>query len=335
MGLSVKTLICSLKGSPSRMGGNMARLSSLSVSPLMLVACLMFTVTYAHGQPPSIQLTTCGVINEPGDYVAQNDLVLTVNTLGYGAGGDCLVIATAHVKIDMQGYEISAVCPVGFDCPEEFGPPGGRGVYIMSGANGVAISNLYVDGFVYGIVNEAELTTINGAYLRAVVGITQDGGYSVFSGISYEAGDPQYHSNNGPVMIDSGVGYNTFSGIVGDVGGGPEPVAGVVINSNRNALSGINVSTTAEREAGAGIVISGDFNSVTNSSADVLWADGIEVGGNYNTIQGNSFTTLSPAGYYAAVDGNPNCGHDRWIDNTFSADTDEGAGLTDPVSCIH
>jgi hypothetical protein len=100
-------------------------------------------------------ITVCGTISTPGNYVLTGDLQLAVNDPSYGGGGDCLVITSSRVNIDMQGWSITVLCSDQDPCPsEEYGPVGSDGIHIMSGANNVSISNGEVDDFVYGIVAE-------------------------------------------------------------------------------------------------------------------------------------------------------------------------------------
>jgi hypothetical protein len=74
----------------------------------------------AAAQSSPTLITYCQNIIQPGNYVLTNDLVL--NTVGgYGTGGDCLVISSSHVNVDMRSWNITVACPPFPYCPRRKG----------------------------------------------------------------------------------------------------------------------------------------------------------------------------------------------------------------------
>jgi hypothetical protein len=280
-------------------------------------------------------ITACGTISTPGNYVLTGDLQLAVNDPSYGGGGDCLVITSSRVNIDMQGWSITVLCSDQDPCPsEEYGPVGGDGIHIMSGANNVSISNGEVDDFVYGIVAEGDNASVNGfTSFNAVIGVSlNNSSNGVYSNISFASdGDLPYNFSVGPMLSVAGGGHNSFTAVNGTVGGGFESPQGIVIsNSSRNTINQADVTCAAEEQVGPGILLTANssFNSITNSTVFVLYGNGVEVdlGSNHNAILDNSVSIQSPQGYFAMLDENPRCGHDAWVGNSF---TDAS-----PTSCI-
>jgi hypothetical protein len=277
-------------------------------------------------------ITACGTISKPGNYVLANNLELTVNDPSYGGGGDCLDITASRVSIDMQGWSISVSCP-GTCSSEEYGPVGGDGIHIESGANNVSISNGEVDDFLYGLVEEGNNATVaDFTSFNAVVGISVNAASNgTFSDIAFATGDLPYHFSVGPIISVTGGGHNNFTTVSGTVGGGFGSPQGIVIsNSSHNSIVGADVECAAEEVVGPGILLTAnsDHNSITNSTVYVLYGNGIEVdlGSDHNDILNNTVSIISPQGYFAMLDENPRCGHDAWVDNSF---TDAS-----PTSCI-
>src|SRR5271170_5644520 len=111
-------------------------------------------------QRSPIPIFDCENITHPGNYVLANDLVLTASSQGFGEGGNCLVISSSHVNVDLSGWSITIACPPLSYCPPEYGVVGGIGIEIMNRAADVSISNGTVDGFVYGIVAEGSRISV-------------------------------------------------------------------------------------------------------------------------------------------------------------------------------
>ena len=310
----------------------MIRICSLAVCLMLLVAPVASAHTDSSKTTSPTTITACGTISTPGDYVLASDLVLTVNDPSYGEGGDCLDITASHVSIDMQGWSITVSCPD--SClPEEYGPVGGDGIHIMSGANYVSISNGEVNDFLYGLVAEGNHTTVDGfTTVDAVIGISVSNAYNnAFSGIAFDSDDLPYHFSVGPIISVAGGGHNSFSNVSGIAGGGFESPQGIVIsNSSYNSIIGADVSCEAEEQVGPGILLTANssHNSIVKSTVDVLYGNGIEVdlGSNYNDVLYNNVSILSPEGFFAMLDDNPRCGHNIWVDNSFTN--------ASPTSCI-
>src|ERR1700730_1479501 len=107
----------------------------------VFIALSLAVCGIAHAKQTPTPITDCQTINEAGDYVLSNDLVLDAVNQHEGAGGDCLTIKSSHVNIDMQGWTIMVVCPPLPFCPRDFGVVGGIGVHILNHANHASISN--------------------------------------------------------------------------------------------------------------------------------------------------------------------------------------------------
>jgi hypothetical protein len=310
----------------------MIRIYCLAIG-LILLATPAVQARSASGRAVApTTISACGTVNQPGNYVLANDLALTVNNPSYGGGGDCLVITASHVNLNMQGWSITVSCP-DFCPPEQYGPVGGDGIHIMSGANYVSISNGEVDDFLYGLVAEGNNATVVGfASFDAVIGVSvNNANYNAFSDIYFGSGNLPYHFSVGPIVSVVGGGHNSFSTVSGLVGGGfQSPQAIVVSNSSHNSISGADVGCEAEGQVGPGILLTANssHNSLTNNSVYVLYGNGIEVdlGSDYNIILDNIVSILSPTGYFAMLDENPRCGHDTWNGNSFTN--------ASPTSCI-
>jgi hypothetical protein len=290
----------------------------------------------AKGSPNPI--TQCGEITQPGNYVLGNDLALAV--FNPPAGGDCLTISASHVNIDMNGFAITASCPNFPGCANFYGPVGGTGIHILSGADHASISNGRVQGFVDGMVVEADHVSAANLGLAADVGLILNGvSYSTFSGIGYGGADPRLHAVNGPMLSLNGGGKNTFTNLRGDVGTDLGPSTGIEIaSSNNNLLSGVNMMNDSQC-GGADILLTAgsSFNAVLDNTLFDDCGGGIELdlGGGHNLVAGNSVTILSPMQVFAMLDQNPDCGSDSWIGNIFSNETVPDQISANPESCIH
>jgi hypothetical protein len=293
----------------------------------------------------AVPITDCETITQPGSYVLENDLVLAASTPSYGAGGNCLVVSSSRVKIDLGGHTINVGCPPFFPsaCPLEFGPVGGIGIDITSGSDFVNISNGTVENFVYGIIAESDHNriSITNVELTAVVGLTlNDVSHSAFTNVDYHGADTSIHPSNGPIITLNGGGKNIFINVSGAVAsdvGKPDGIA--LLNSNTNLISGANITETSLECGGADILVSdgSSNNAVTNSNLFYLCGSGIEVdaGSRRNLIFGNTVSIASPMDIFAMVDQNPNCGSDAWINNSFSNMFAAGQISANPASCIH
>ena len=303
---------------------------------------LFLIVLNANGSPArcsTIPISECEAIAQPGNYVLINDLVLTATAPGYGAGGNCLVVKSSHVNIDLGGWAITVVCPPFSPCASEYGAVGGIGIDVLNGANHVSISNGSVEGFVDGIAGEADHISATNLKLTAIVGIALNNvSRSTFTNLTYEGADMRYHGSNGPILYLIGGGANTFTNLSGDVGsdlGGPNGVE--VVNSNANLISGLNLQNVSC--GGTGILLSkgASFNVVTNNTIFDDCGGGIEVdtGSRHNNILENNVTIASPMDIFAMFDQNPNCGSDVWTSNSFSNIFAAGQTSANPANCIH
>ena len=283
-------------------------------------------------------ITQCGNITQAGYYVLGNDLELAV--YNPPAGGDCLTVSASHVTIDMNGFAITASCPNFPGCANAFGPVGGTGIHVLSGADHVSISNGRVAGFVNGLVEEADHASVANLVLVADVGlIVNDVRSSTFSGISYGGADPRIHAVNGPILSLNGGGKNTFANLSGDVGTDSGFSTGIEIaNSNGNLLVGVNMTNNSQC-GGTDVLVTGgsSFNAVVDNTLFDDCGGGIELdaGGGHNLVAANSVTILSPIEVFAMWDQNPDCGSDFWTGNVFSNETAPGEISANPESCIH
>ncbi len=290
-------------------------------------------------QPSPIPISDCEDITQPGNYALTNDLVLTAERQEYGGGGDCLVISSSDVRIDLAGWTISIACPPFSSCPSEYGVVGGIGIEVMNGADHVSISNGSVEGFVYGIAGEADHISASNLRLVSVLGVALiDVSRSTFRNITFEGADTSYHALNGPILFLNGGGKNVFMNLSGQVGsdvGGPDGID--VVNSNANLISGVNLRNTGCGGTDIRLLSGSNFNFITNSTLFDECGGGIEVdmGSRHNVIVKNAVTIASPPDIFALFDQNPNCGSDAWLDNGFSNIFAPGQISASPVNCLH
>jgi len=290
-------------------------------------------------QRSPIPIFDCENITHPGNYVLANDLVLTASSQGFGEGGNCLVISSSHVNVDLSGWSITIACPPLSYCPPEYGVVGGIGIEIMNRAADVSISNGTVDGFVYGIVAEGSRISVTNLELIDVVGISLDDvTNSSFSNIGYKGANTEYHGSNGPIVYLNGGGRNIVANLNGqvgtDLGLGPDGIE--VVNSNFNLISGVNLDNTSCGGTDVLLTNGSSFNAVTNITLFDECGGGIEIdtGSRRNLIKGNTVMIASPADVFAMFDQNPNCGSDAWIDNSFSNIFEAGQTSASPSTCI-
>ena len=114
---------------------------------LIVLSANGFAKQVKDSRKPPIPLTSCGTITQPGNYVLENDLLLPAD------GGNCLVINSAHVNVDLNGRAITCIVAAGFPlpCSLDFGL---AGIGIDIEANNVSIANGTVHGFTTGIFAE-------------------------------------------------------------------------------------------------------------------------------------------------------------------------------------
>jgi len=309
---------------------------------LTAAVALLLMVLSSNGfaaQKAPFPISDCEEITRPGSYVLTNDLVLTASTYGYGTGGNCLVISSPHVTIDMSGWSISVACSPFSYCTEAFGVVGGIAIDVMTGANSFSISNGSVEGYVYGIVGEANFISASSLKLTAVVGIALNNAlFGIFKDIAYQGADPRYHASNGPIVELNGSRRNTFTNLTGDVGsdlGGPDGV--VLVNSIANKFSGLDIQNISCGGADVLFSTNSSYNVVTASTLFNDCGGGIEVdeGSKYNTISNNDVTISSPMSAFAMSDQNPKCRSDVWKGNSFSNIFATGQVSANPAGCIH
>jgi hypothetical protein len=315
---------------------------SVAISGAVAFCLIVVNARGVAAQNSPIPISDCENITEPGSYVLENDLVLTSSVQNVGQGGNCLVISSSHVKINLSGRTITVACPPfsPSTCPAELGPVGGIGIDIIKGADFVKISNGSVDNFVYGVAAEADHIYVTNLKLRAVVGLALDNvSYSAFTNVAYEGADIRYHGYNGPILDLNGGGKNIFLNLTGSVEsdvGAPNGIE--VVNSNTNLISGVNVTDTSSCGSTDVLLSSGSsFNIVTNSTLFDLCGSGIgvDVGSRRNLIFGNTVSIASPINVFAMLDQNSNCGSDVWTRNTFSNIFAAGQISANPANCIH
>ena len=304
---------------------------------------LVVLSTNGFAKPP-IPLTKCETITRRGNYILANDLVLTLNTRG--GNGNCLVINSSHVNVDLNGQAITCVLSGGFPtpCGPELGL-GGIGIDIEADHVSVANGNVgEVDGgggYTVGIFGEGDYISAAHLGLATDMGIVlNDVRYSAFADIGYEGvfdinGGPE---SFGPVLSVGGGGNNTFTSIKST--GARSPFEGIIIgNSSNNVIDGAAISCAAEGRAGPGILLTqeSNHNFITNSNIFVVFGNGIQVdlGSDDNVIQNNTVETISPPGFFALFDQNPDCGSNLWINNVFNNEFVAGQPRANPVGCIH
>jgi hypothetical protein len=331
-----------IRFSESQRRKKMRRLAISAVVALFLIVLSTNGFAKPHkGFKSPIPLTNCETITQRGNYVLENDLVLSlIYSGGQGGNGNCLVIDSSHVNVDLNGRTITTACvlPDGSPCPFFF--QGGIGIDIE--ADHVAIANGQVGeangGFVYGVVGGSDHISATNLGITTDIGIVlSDVSHSAFTNIIYEGADLQYHAENGPVLSVSGGGDNTFTSINSK----SNTFEGVIItNSSNNVIQGANIFCTAQGQAGPGIVLTqqSDHNLLTNNNIFVLFGNGIELdlGSDDNVIQNNTVEiATTPPGFFAMLDQNPDCGSDVWSGNSFSNIFAAGQISANPANCIH
>ena len=175
----------------------------IAIGAAVAISLVVLNAKVVAAQGVPIAITDCGNITQPGAYVAENNLVASYNE-------DCLVISSSHVSIDMNGAAMTSACP-----PSNPGCPpigaGGIAVHITSQADHVSISHLLVKNYAFGIVAEADHTSVTGASLDAIVGISlNDASHNTFTDVSYTPANHNFHAHNGPIISVTGGGHNTF-----------------------------------------------------------------------------------------------------------------------------
>jgi hypothetical protein len=290
---------------------------------------------------PAIPLTECETITQPGNYILENDLILPlVYSGGEGGSGNCLVINSPRVNVDLNGHTITTACVLPSGSP--FCPFFQGGIGIDIEADHVSIANGSVGeangGFVYGLVGEADGISATNLDITTDIGIVlNDVSYSAFADIVYEGADLQEHAENGPVLSVTGGGNNIFASINSK----SSTLDGIIItNSSNNIIEEANISCTAQEEAGPGILLTqeSNHNFIAENNIFVLFGNGIEVdsGSAHNVILNNTVEIeTTPPGFFAMLDQNPNCGSDLWIHNGFANLFAAGQISASPASCIH
>ena len=311
------------------------RLVAVSAAVALFLVVLSARGFAAQGPIP---ISDCENITHPGNYALTNNLILDASEQGYGEGGNCLVVSSSHVSIDLGGWTISVACAPFSFCPPDDGVVGGIAIEILEGADHASISHGSVDGFVYGIVGEADHISASNLNLVSVVGITLTNvSQSAFKNITFEGADTSYHGSNGPILYLEGGGENVFGNLSGEIGsdlGGPDGID--VVSSNANLISGVNLDNTSCGGTDIRISNSSAFNLIANNTLFDECGGGIEVdlGSRYNAILGNAVTIASPSDVFALLDQNPNCRSDIWIDNNFSNIFQPGQVSASPANCV-
>lgn len=301
--------------------------------PLLLCLLVVSPVPSFAGHLAA-PMTGCRTITQPGSYVLQNDLVLNTGSAGYGAGGNCLVIAAPHTRVDLNGHTIAAVSMF----PALDGVSGGIGIDIE--AKDVTVSNGTVSNFVYGVAADSvDGATVQDVRLTAVLGLMlTDVTRSTFARIDYAAADLSgVGASDGPVAYVQGGGSNTFDTLTGTVFSDPGigPFGFEVDGSNRNLISGLNIQGVP----GAADLILFDDASSNVVMSNTFFDEGgsgivIDAGSDHNFVLDNDVSIASSPDEFAMVDMNPDCGSDVWLNNTFSNQFVSGDSA-DPVTCIH
>jgi hypothetical protein len=276
---------------------------------------------------PPIPLTDCRTITQRGNYVLENDLVTS-------QGGNCLVINSSHVNVDLNGQTITCVLAGMFPCPID----SLEGIGIDIEADHVSISNGTVERFAYGIVGGADHISATNLALATHTGIVlNDVSHSAFSDIRYVGTGVIGPETDGPVLSVSGGGKNTFTSINSPA----FTFEGVIItNSSNNVIEEVDIGCAAEGKAGPGVLLTQESNNnfIANSNIFVLFGNGIEVDSdsNDNVIQNDTVeTATTQPEFFALLDQNPDCGSNVWTDNTFSNIFMPGEISASPASCIH
>src|SRR5258708_8181604 len=108
----------------------------------VVLVVVLFLVPRAKGfaQDSPTSISDCEDITQPANYFLTNDLVLSASRVGYGEGGDCLVISSSHLNINLGGWTMYVVCPP-FFCSPALATIGRAVVSVIYRADHVSLSN--------------------------------------------------------------------------------------------------------------------------------------------------------------------------------------------------
>jgi hypothetical protein len=230
----------------------------------------------AHAASPVV-ISQCGNINQPGNYVLTSNVVLHLPEVS--GNGDCLVICSSNVTIDLQGYKITADCPI-IAPPSclEFGPVGGTGVDVLNGTTRVSISNGGIDNY-YSALTVADATRlfVSNIHTNAPAGITLTNVTgSIFAQIAYQSAIGLSKFGGGYLAYSSGGGYNAFVNLLEREVSGVRTQGIVISNSRHNLIDGAVVNFFAYFGNGSGILLTENSGGDVITDNKVLSGDGIQ-----------------------------------------------------------
>jgi parallel beta-helix repeat protein len=294
----------------------------------LLVLALGLMAGHAHAQVPSTPVAACGaILSSAGNYHLTGNLGPCT---GHG-----VQITSDSVSLDLRGFTVSGVSPVGGSCNTE-SPQ--HGIMVTGPASNVHITNGTVHSFVDGIVaSNARVSAMN-AHSNCAFGILMTGvggtietsrvagngidGIALASAAGATVRSNELHGNTRYGLIFSLAAKNTVSENLftanGIVEGGAILVSGGDGNRILRNRTFSNFNGFVVRTSGNEI----DGNMVDNNFSFGIVVDVLGAGGNQirnNTVAGAFFIDMS--------DVNPACGSNVWTDNGFV--TDLVAGVSD------
>jgi len=208
-----------------------------------------------------VQLTACGTISAPGQYVLGNDLT---------ASGNCLVVTASEVAIDLKNHTIT-----------------GDGSGIGIGDNFVAqkqiiVANGKIRNFVDGIgFEKSQVVTLQNidSSDNSNIGVAIDQGNSILNNVKA--------NNNGQGVL-IGACCNTLTNVQAN----GNSVTGIAISDCCNFLTTVTASHNGEN----GIATANCCSSILSSKANGNTKAGITMSGGANLVSGSIVKKNGAAG---------------------------------------
>jgi parallel beta-helix repeat protein len=272
----------------------------------LLGAILIALTATTPAQAAFTPITTCSVINVPGDYEVTADLVA-------GANNGCIGIAVSGVSLKLNGHKISAPTTVAnFAAGIGVGDPrGGRLDHVA--IEGPGLIEFFGTGVAFSSADYCQVGLVT------IVG-NGDGIFAVDVTFLTIASNVAVQNTDNGVLLDNSVG-----GVIenNDASGNGTTVRGNGIVLNGGADNTVNNNTVNANFNGIVVEESGDrlFGNRTNGNT----GDGIFVlSGGGNQIFSNPSSVGN--GIFDMSDINSLCGTDLWSSNVF---------FTPSQPCVH
>jgi hypothetical protein len=207
------------------------------LSSLGLALFAMFAGAVAEAAPRGVN--SCTTISNPGSYIMTRSINATAQV------GDCIIIDSSYVTLEMNGHVIAGPGFVG-------GIISGHGIFVNGTTTNVEVRNGAITGFTSGVVfdvgsraavvekirateNEGVGVYVRSVGSRIIGNITTDNGTD---GINFAGG------GGGALVRDNVTHSNGENGIEGNCDGGLATTLVIANVAFDNAIADINVSNT-------------------------------------------------------------------------------------------